>query len=213
MQSRLRRQRVGGLGGKRGAAFGATVAAGRVVTIVFFCGGTAVESQLLLSTERFRVERLSWLAQDGRRVAKSVVRHPGAVAIVPVLDDGAIVLIRNRRVAVGEILLEIPAGTLTPGEDPAAAAHRELAEETGYRAGQLERLATFYMSPGVIDEIMHVFVARRLVAGSQQLEDDEEISTEVFSLAEAMQMATTGQIRDAKTLTALLLYQHQGAGS
>lgn len=159
------------------------------------------------------MERLSWLAQGGRRVAKSVVRHPGAVAILPILDDGAIVLIRNRRVAVGETLLEIPAGTLTPGEDPDAAAHRELAEETGYRAGQLERLATFYMSPGVIDEIMHVFVARRLVAGSQQLEDDEEISTEIFSRAEAMQMATTGQIRDAKTLTALLLYQHRTTGA
>ena len=107
--------------------------------------------ELLLTGRMFQVVRRESVAADGRRHVREVIRHPGAVVLLPILDDGRVVLIRNRREAVGQHLVELPAGTLEPGEDPMAAAHRELAEETGYRAGTMELLVSFFSSPGILD--------------------------------------------------------------
>jgi ADP-ribose pyrophosphatase len=103
----------------------------------------------LLATRRFRVVRHVQTGADGREHVKETIQHPGAVAILPLLDDDRVCLIHNFRIAVGKTLIELPAGTLEPGEDPAATASRELIEETGYRGERLEKLCEFSMSPGI----------------------------------------------------------------
>ena len=112
----------------------------------------------LLRTRRFRVVRHTALGRDGLPHTKETVQHPGAVAVLPILDDGRVCLIRNYRVAVDKTLIEVPAGTLEPGEDPAETARRELAEETGFRAKSIEKLRAFNMSPGILNERMHLYL-------------------------------------------------------
>lgn len=143
---------------------------------------------------------------SGRQIRRDVVIHPGAVAVLAMLDQDHVCLLRNRRPVVNETLWEIPAGTLEPGEPPDEAAARELAEETGYRAGKLGKLLSFYPSPGVLDEKTHLFLAEDLIAGEMRLEADEEIIPERVSWQQAMQWAMDGTIRDAKTLIALLYW-------
>ena len=161
----------------------------------------------LLVTKRFRVVRKSWTGGDGRRHQREIVQHPGAVTILPMVDEHHVCLIRNARVAVGKVLIELPAGTLEAGEDPALAARRELAEETGYLAESLAPLRQFYLSPGILDERMHVFVATGLTPGPAALEPGEDIEPFVISWQEAMAMVHDGRIEDAKTLVALLDYE------
>ena len=163
-------------------------------------------SHVLFRSQRFTVVRESQTTPDGREIARDIVRHPGAVAILPLLDDGRVCLIQNHRLSVGQTLIELPAGTLEPGEDPAAAAARELTEETGYRAGRIELLAVFYMSPGILDEKMHVYVATGLTAGAQKLEPGESIVPLRASWNAVLTMLRDGRIQDAKTMAALLYY-------
>lgn len=141
---------------------------------------------------------------DGQTVKRDIILHPGAVAILPVIDDDNICLLRNHRFIVGEALLEIPAGTLEPGEPPDQASVRELAEETGYQAGRWSKLTVFYPSPGVLDERTHLYVARDLSPGPMNLEPEEKLEPQIVSFADALSWALTGVIRDAKTLIALL---------
>jgi ADP-ribose pyrophosphatase len=143
----------------------------------------------------------------GQTVLRDVVLHPGAVAILPVVDADHICLLRNHRPIVGDTLWEIPAGTLEPGEEPAHAAVRELAEETGYSAGGWRKLGAFFPSPGVLSEMTHLFVASQLTAGTMQLEPGEQIEPKIVAWKEALAWATNGTIRDAKTLVALLLWK------
>ena len=155
----------------------------------------------------FRVERLTFAPQDGAAArTRDVVRHPGAVAVIAVRDDGALVLVRNRRVAVDRWLVEFCAGKLERGEDPAHAAARELEEETGYRAGSIEPLGAFYTSPGFADELMHVFLATRLTAVPQSLEPGEELEVLVLSEQALRRQIAAGEILDGKTLGAYLLW-------
>jgi ADP-ribose pyrophosphatase len=165
-----------------------------------------IESEHLLETARFRVVRQTWTTRDGTRQSRAVVKHPGAVTILPMVDDEHVCLIHNYRVAVDKTLLELPAGTRSEGEEPAVTAHRELIEETGYRAGSLRELHAFHMSPGILDERMFVFLATDLTAGPAALEPDEDIETLVVSWDEAMDKIDAGEIEDAKTLAALLFY-------
>ncbi len=153
-----------------------------------------------------RVRKLGVRMPDGNVVGREMVQFPGAALVLPVLDDGRIVLIRNYRFAVDESLYELPAGMLEPDESPHDTAARELIEETGYTAGRVEKLGQFYTSPGVSDEIMHVFIASELTDGTQQLEQYEEITVEPVDDAEARRMVAGGQIHDAKTIGALALY-------
>ena len=146
-------------------------------------------------------------APDGARHAKQIVRHPGAVVLLPLLDDGRICLIENYRASVQQTLIELPAGTLEPGEDPAQTARRELAEETGYRAGHIEPLATFYMSPGILDERMVLYLAAQLEPGSTSLDAGEDIRPLLSTWSEALAMVGDGRIHDGKTMLALLDYQ------
>jgi ADP-ribose pyrophosphatase len=148
----------------------------------------------------------------GRLVRRDVVLHPGAVAILPLVDAGHVCLLRNHRVIVGETLWEVPAGTLEQGEPVEAAAARELAEETGYRAGRWRKLLEFYPSPGVLSERTHLFVAEDLTAGAMQPEADEQLEPQVVPFERALAWALDGTIRDAKTLVALLFWHQQAAG-
>jgi ADP-ribose diphosphatase len=144
---------------------------------------------------------------DGMTHEREIIVHPGSVVVLPLVDAERVCLIRNFRVAVGEALIELPAGTLEPGEDPLETAGRELAEETGYRAGKLEKLSEFYMSPGILCERMHLFLASELTPGQEGREPGEEIENLVVSWTEALRMARCGEIRDAKTLVGLLYYE------
>ncbi len=168
------------------------------------------KTTVLLAAARFRVLRLIETTLDGRQHVRETVEHPGSVAILPVLDDGRICLIQNRRVAVGETLVELPAGTLDRDEEPAEAARRELIEETGYRARSIRPLAQFYLSPGILSERMHLYVATGLTEGNPALEPGEQIETLLVTRAEALEMARDGRIRDAKTLVGLLYYDRFG---
>ncbi|MBX3414139.1 MAG: NUDIX hydrolase [Pirellulales bacterium] len=160
--------------------------------------------ELLLQAQRFRVERHAGISPTGKLHVRETVRHPGAVTIVPLFDDGRICLIRNFRLSVGTTLVELPAGTLEPGEPPLETAHRELREETGYRANSIEAVGEFWMSPGILDERMYLYVARGLTAGKTHLDATEEIETLVTDWNEALAMIDRGEIQDAKSIAGLL---------
>ncbi|MGL4943561.1 MAG: NUDIX hydrolase [Thermoguttaceae bacterium] len=160
----------------------------------------------IFTSKIFKVVKRFVTGRTGSKLERHVVVHPGAIAIVPILDDGSILLERQFRVAVGANLIEIPAGTLEPDEPPATTARRELREETGYTATELELLTTFYPSPGILQETMHLFLATGLIAGPTDLEDGEEIEVFQVPLAEAVDMVFQGQIRDAKTIVGILWY-------
>lgn len=163
------------------------------------------EGELLLETRRFRVVRVSEPCTDGSRREREVVRHPGSVVIVPLVSSQEVCLVEVVRVAVGRTLLELPAGTLDRVESLEEAARRELAEETGYRAGRIVPAGEMWMSPGILRERMHLFVAEDLIAGPQALEPGEQIRTRVVSWDEAIAMCLDGRIDDAKTIAGLLL--------
>ncbi|MCH8994614.1 MAG: NUDIX hydrolase [Chloroflexi bacterium] len=142
---------------------------------------------------------------SGREGTFDVVEHVGGITLVAFDPDDRLLLVRQYRHAVGRELLELPAGTLDPGESPEATAERELQEETGYRPERLERLGGFYTAPGYCTEYLHVFLATELV--ESRLEGDEEaIHVERFPLEEALRLIAVGEIEDAKTSGALLLY-------
>jgi len=136
---------------------------------------------------------------------REIVRHPGAAAMVPLLEDGRVVLIKQYRHAVGEFVWEIPAGTLEPEEAPVACARRELVEETGYKAAKFEKLTEILPAPGYTDEHIHIFLATGLQAVDQRLEDDEVIELQPTVLDLALAMVTQGEIRDVKTIAGLFL--------
>lgn len=165
-------------------------------------GRTVFEGRLL----RVDVDRVR--LPGGGRSEREVVRHPGAAAVVPLLEgEGGtrVVLVRQFRYAPGEAMWEVPAGTLEPGEGPEDCARRELEEEAGLRAGELEALASVYTSPGFTDERVHLFVARSPEEGEPDPEEGEEIERRAFPLSEALEMVRRGEIRDGKTVTALLM--------
>lgn len=164
------------------------------------------DEETLLETSRFNVVRCTRRLPNGNLDVREVVRHPGAVTIIPLIDDEHVCLIRNVRTSVDRTLIELPAGTLEAGEDPAETARRELTEETGYTARRFEPLSKFFTSPGVFDEQMHVFVAHDLTPGSKNLDDTEQIENLVVSWDEALALADGGQIEDGKTLAALYAY-------
>lgn len=144
---------------------------------------------------------------DGSVGELEMIRHPGASAVVPVLsldDDPELLLIRQYRYAAEGYLYEVPAGRLDPEETPAECAHRELREETGYSAAQVDHLFTMFTTPGFTDERIHLFMATGLVAGEAQREADEFVELVPTRLSRAMAMIEQGEIQDAKTALALL---------
>jgi len=156
---------------------------------------------------KIRVEVDTFTAPDGRTVKRDVVRHPGAVVILPVIDAVHVVLLRNFRFIINETLFVVPAGTMTPGEDSEACARRELLEETGYTAAKWRSLGFLYASPGVLDEKLHLFVAEGLTLGESQPEIEEQLEPVTVRFEDAIRMCLNGEIKDAKTITSLLLWE------
>lgn len=165
-----------------------------------------MKQKRLLSTRLFSVEQRVFSRAGGPDVVRDVVVHPGAVVILPVLDDGRIVLIRNYRYTVERELLELPAGTCEADESPIETARRELIEETGYRATHLAPLMTFLTSPGILTETMHAFMATGLEHVGQNLEDGEQISVEVMAEQDLRQMIRECRFGDGKTIAVLGTY-------
>jgi ADP-ribose pyrophosphatase len=147
---------------------------------------------------------------SGRTVVRQVVQHPGAVVIIPQLADGRLMLIAQYRFAVGETLLEFPAGTLEPGEEPLLCARRELIEETGYRAEHWRALGIMYPSPGYCDERQHLFVAGGLVPEHAAGDDDEILEVKRLTVREVEQAIADGALVDAKSIAAYARAKLQG---
>ena len=142
---------------------------------------------------------------DGSQVKREVVEHHGAVAIVPKLDNETIFLIRQFRQAVGETLLEIPAGTLEPNEDLDVCAARELEEEIGYKPGKLRRMFSQYLAPGYSSEVLHAYFAEDLTKTATHFDEDEDIELVPVRIDQIENMILSGEIRDAKSIAALLV--------
>lgn len=164
------------------------------------------DEPILLKGARFNVHRMTLSGNDGRLYEREVIRHPGAVVLLPILDDGRVVMIENTRPTVAETLLELPAGTREANEPAIATAARELIEETGYTAGKLELIHEFYSAPGICDELMHLYRATELVAGDPQREATESIVNRIATRDEITEWIKSGEIRDAKTLVGLYAF-------
>ena len=161
-------------------------------------------SELLLKTKKFTVVRETVRTPGGKEKTREIVRHPGACVLVPLVDGDRVCLIRNFRVSVNQTLIELPAGTLEPNEPPEETARRELIEETGYRAAKIELLHAFFLSPGILDEKMHLYLATGLTEGAAAREDEEEIENLVVPWDDAIDMVFRGEIKDAKSIVGLL---------
>jgi ADP-ribose pyrophosphatase len=166
-----------------------------------------MQATRILQGEVFSVDRVEWTDPGGRSLCRHIVRHPGAVTVVPELPDGRLVMIRNWRVSVERWLLEFCAGKLEPAEAPEAAARRELEEETGFRAGHVTRLGTYLTSPGFADERMHAFVARELVPVPRNLQPGERIEVVQHAPEEIERMIADGRLEDGKTIAAFALWK------
>ena len=164
------------------------------------------EERLLLEGSRFNVHEMQLQGRDGKLYPREVIRHPGAVVLIPVIDAETVVLIENHRPSVQETLLELPAGTREPGEPVEETAARELIEETGYRAGKLREIQQFYSAPGICDELMHLFLATELQEGDHQREATEQIENRIVTRSEITKLIEDGKIRDAKTLVGLYAF-------
>jgi ADP-ribose pyrophosphatase len=165
------------------------------------------QAQCVFHGVRFDVEALSIQGEDGKIFRREFVVHPGAVVILPIVDDDRLVMIKNERFAVNKNLWELPAGTLEPAEAPKTTALRELIEETGYSAKSIELMTTFYTSPGISNELMYAYCASELDEVGQNLEETEKITVEILSWTDVLSMIKKGVICDGKTLAALLFYQ------
>ncbi|MDB5325626.1 MAG: hydrolase [Phycisphaerales bacterium] len=165
------------------------------------------DKQVLYAGTKVNLELHHLVDGEGRKHKRELVVHPGAAVILPVLPDGRIMMIKTYRYAVGEHLLELPAGTIDPGETPINCAGRELMEETGYIAGKLTRIGSFYSSPGVMTEKMHAYLATELLPHAGEKDVGEQIELQPMKFEEALRMVIEGDIVDAKTITTLLLFQ------
>lgn len=144
-------------------------------------------------------------AKSGFTIKRSVVRHAGSAVMLAEDDKKRILLVRQYRLPAGKSIWELPAGRLDPGETPLVAAKRELKEETGYRAKKWTRLASFWVSPGYVEERMTIYLAQDLVAGDATPMDDERIETRWFTRREIAQMIRAHKIEDAKTMIGFLM--------
>ena len=164
------------------------------------------ESEDIMWTGRiFDVDRMRVSLPDGREALRDIVRHPGAVAIVALTDDGRICLVRQYRAALGRVTVEIPAGKLDANEDPLDCARRELEEETGMVADKIAYLTTIATSVGFADELIHIYMARGLTMARSNPDEDEFINVDLVELPELIDAVLDGRIEDAKTVVGALI--------
>jgi ADP-ribose pyrophosphatase len=160
----------------------------------------------------FDIETVELNAPDGRKFVRHVVVHGGASAMIPLMPNGRILLVKQFRLPAGRMLWEIPAGTLDKGESPMACARRELVEETGHRAAKVTKIAEFFSAPGFCTERLFLFLCEGLKKVKPlELDDDEDIEVREFKLSDAMKMISGGEISDSKTIVGLLLLERLAA--
>ena len=172
-----------------------------------------VGSETLLTGRFLRVQRDTVALPDGAQATREYIRHPGAVMVVPLLDDGRLLMERQWRHPLQRVLLEFPAGKLDAGEAPLDCGRRELLEETGYRATEWAHAGWMHNAPAYSDEGIDVWFARGLTAGTQRLDEGEFIETVAMSPAELDALASRGELTDAKTLVGLLWFQRWSSGA
>ena len=141
----------------------------------------------------------------GGESVREVIEHSGGAVIIPMTDDGKIVMVKQYRYAAGRVMLEVPAGKTDPGEGPEETARRELREETGYTASEMRFLARMYPTPGYSKEILYIYLALGLTPGETDFDDSEAIDLEYMDLDELEEMVLSGKIEDGKTQTAILM--------
>jgi len=164
-----------------------------------------LRSKVLMKGRTFNIRQDIVKTPNGREKKREIIEHGGSAVLIPVDENGNLLLVRQYRHATGKDLLELPAGTLEEDEDPDVCAARELREETGMAAGTLKKLGAFYLAPGYSDEYMHVYLATELSDSPLEPDDDEFLTVEAVPIMEAIRMAERGEIPDAKSLAALFL--------
>lgn len=164
-----------------------------------------LKSERVFDGQLLKVRKDQVILPNGKEAVREWIEHPGAAAIVPVLSDGRIVMVKQYRYPMGKVTLEIPAGKLDPNETPIDCAIRELKEETGYTAHKIEHITTIGTAMAFSNEVIHLYIAENLDAGKQCPDEDEFINAAVFTRKEIDQMVQSGQIDDAKTIVALLM--------
>jgi len=165
-----------------------------------------VSSEIVYDGQLFDVERDVLEMPGGVRASREIIRHPGAVCMVPVAPDGRLLMVTQYRHAAGRRLLELPAGTLEPGEDPRETAIRELQEEVGMFPGTVEPMGGFFVAPGYTSEYIHLFVCRDLRERQLDGDEDEDIEVHPVTLDEALKLIEAGRIVDAKSIIGLLRF-------
>ena len=165
-----------------------------------------LKSKVLYRGKVFSLRRDTVIEPGGVRADRDIIVHPGSVVVLPVFEDGSVLLIRQYRHTVGDFLWELVAGRKEPKETPVTAARRELLEETGYKAKRFRKLLHVIPTPGFVDEWMWIFAAEGLAAGPAQPEEDEKITSKIFTLKQIDTMIQRGTLRDAKSICGLLFY-------
>jgi ADP-ribose pyrophosphatase len=166
-----------------------------------------LKTEVLYQGKVFRLQRETVIEPGGVEAERDIIVHPGSVVVLPIFSDGRVLLIRQYRHSVGEFLWELVAGRKEPHENPAAAARRELVEETGYTAKRWRKLMRVVPTPGFVNEWMWIFAAQGLTEGAAQPEEDEKIMPRIFTLKQTEKMIERGTLRDAKSICGLLYYR------
>ncbi len=169
---------------------------------------TRKSSETAFQGHAFRLRLDHLRTPDGRDVVYEIIDHPGAVTIIPVDDERKILFIRQYRPATGEVMLELPAGTLKPGEDPAVCAAREVREETGMAARQMDKLGELWLAPGYSTEYLHFYLATGLYESPLEQDEDEFIEVLRVSYDDALEMVARGELKDGKSLAGLLMLRN-----
>jgi ADP-ribose pyrophosphatase len=167
---------------------------------------TVLNSEVLYAGKVFQLQRDTVIEPGGLRVERDIIVHPGSVVVLPIFEDGRVLLIRQYRHSVGEFLWELVAGRKEPHETPAVGARRELLEETGYTAKHLRKLVRVIPTPGFVNEWMWIYAAEKLVKGAAQPEEDEKITPRIFTLKQVDSMIERGSLHDAKSIVGLMYY-------
>lgn len=165
-------------------------------------------SEIVYKGKVFTLEKDVITLPDGRETVRETIRHGGAAAMIPIDADGKIIYVRQYRHSARKEVLEIPAGTIENGEDPYDCAVREIQEETSYKAGQMTFLLKMYSAIGFCSEVIYVYLAEDLKKGEYNMDDDEFITNERYSLEESLDLIKNGEICDSKTITAIYAYKN-----
>jgi ADP-ribose pyrophosphatase len=172
-----------------------------------------IASEQLFKGNFLHAKRDTVRLPDGKSATREYVVHPGAVVVVPLLDDGRVVMVRQYRYPIERVMTEFPAGKLDPGEDPLFCGLRELQEETGYTAREWAHAGAMHLAVAYSTEIIHIYFARGLTVGSQQLDHEEFVETTTATPAQLLDWCRDGAVSDAKTLTCTLWLQNVLSGA